>query len=286
MKKATVCFMWQPSLAHVKWFVSQEEAAQLAPPPPWMSSGFLILAVLLFCGLSRLAVSYPEPPSKAKDWTVIPLLRVALAICLLGGSLNGYLLAPNFAFDYSLCDSALRLTQALVGLILLADARGAWGVLLLCLFVPFAEIPEHADALGVTLLLLMAPQERPTDSLAFVWARGLVGFAFVSLALSEKLIHPELSMAFLQIHQWNFLSFLGVSDGVFALAIGAVEVLLGLMLMAGLYPRLCGLFLISIMTTTVFLAGGVELLGHMPCMVFAYALWVSRGQGLPRQRLA
>lgn len=260
---------------------------QVAPealPSPWLCLGFLILATTGFLALRPLAERYPEPLANKPDWSVLPLLRVALGLSLIGASILGYLLTPNFALSLSTAGIIARIYQGLVGAILLCDRRGGWGVLALCLLLPLPDILEHADTIGLALLLVLAPQERPTDSQMFVYARAMVGLAFVTLGLTEKLLQPELALAFLQTHSWNLLSPLGVSDGVFVCCAGAVEVLLGLLLIGGVYPRVCGFSLLALMGTTTLFGGALELIGHMPLLVFAYALLVSRASrraGLP-----
>ena len=67
-----------------------------------------------------------------------------------------------------------------------------------------------------------------------------VGISLVMVAFTEKLANPQLAHSFLQQHPLNFTAALGMpmSDATFVLCAGSVELLIGLFVVFGLFPRL------------------------------------------------
>lgn len=67
-----------------------------------------------------------------------------------------------------------------------------------------------------------------------------LGISLVTVAFTEKLANPALAQSFLQQHPLNFTSFLGIPmpDELFVQCAGAVELLVGLFILFGLFPRL------------------------------------------------
>jgi uncharacterized membrane protein YphA (DoxX/SURF4 family) len=96
--------------------------------------------------------------------------------------------------------------------------------------------------------------------------RLLLGLSLAFVALTEKLANPALAKAFLEHYPLNFSSWVGlpVSDEFFILGAGTTELIIGLCLAFGLFPRLVILtaWLFINMTLTIF--NWVELLGHLP----------------------
>ena len=86
------------------------------------------------------------------------------------------------------------------------------------------------------------------------------------VAFTEKLANPELARAFLQHHPLNFTAWLHIpmSDDLFMLCAGSTELLIGLCLIFGIFPRLivASAWLLINMSLTVF--NWVELVGHLP----------------------
>ena len=116
---------------------------------------------------------------------------------------------------------------------------------------------------------LLFPRLEPPPhlvKLALPALRVAVGLSLAMVAFTEKLANPDLGRAFLQEYPLNFTPYLGVplSDDTFILCAGATELLIGLFLVFGLFPRAIigtAWFVINV-TLTVFL--WTELLGHLP----------------------
>ena len=93
-----------------------------------------------------------------------------------------------------------------------------------------------------------------------------VGISLVTVAFTEKLANPQLALSFLQQHPLNFTAALGMpmSDATFLLCAGSVELLIGLFVVFGLFPRLIILFAWLPFNLTLTIFDWVELIGHLP----------------------
>ncbi|MFM2415125.1 MAG: hypothetical protein RI911_818, partial [Candidatus Parcubacteria bacterium] len=92
------------------------------------------------------------------------------------------------------------------------------------------------------------------------------GATLFVLGFSEKILHPEFGMYFLEHYRWNFMQYLGLpySDYLFTVSAGSVESLLGLVFLLGIMTRFNALVVAIFFTIPVFILGPVELAGHMP----------------------
>ena len=92
------------------------------------------------------------------------------------------------------------------------------------------------------------------------------GLGLTIVAFTEKLANPELARVFLQHHPLNFTAWLHIpmSDDIFVLCAGSTELLIGLCLIFGIFPRLivASAWVLINMSLTVF--NWVELVGHLP----------------------
>jgi uncharacterized membrane protein YphA (DoxX/SURF4 family) len=116
---------------------------------------------------------------------------------------------------------------------------------------------------------LLFPALEPSAELSR-WAmsslRFMTGAGLAVVAFTEKLANPELAKAFLEHYPLNFTRWLGIplSNETFVLCAGTTELLIGLCLMFGLFPRtiIITAWLFINMTLTIF--SWVELVGHLP----------------------
>ena len=119
-----------------------------------------------------------------------------------------------------------------------------------------------AAGLGVALVCPSAAQAHEK----WVSLRVATGGGLALSPSREKLANPALARAFLQAHPLNFTPWLGVPipDDLFILCAGTTELIIGLCLIFGLFPRLVILtsWLFINMTLTIF--NWVELVGHLP----------------------
>lgn len=82
-----------------------------------------------------------------------------------------------------------------------------------------------------------------------------MGVSLITLACTEKLLYPELSMQFLAEHQWNFMQtlFPWFSDQLFVFSTGMAEMLFGVVFILGYVTRITTLvialfFMVSVTT--------------------------------------
>lgn len=122
-----------------------------------------------------------------------------------------------------------------------------------------------------------AIRDRPADSSlleppphlaarAMLVLRVATGLGLAVVAFTGKLANPELAQAFLQRYPLNFTPWLGLPmpDQLFVLCAGSTELLIGLCLAFGFFPRaiIATAWLFINMTLTIF--NWVELVGHLP----------------------
>jgi uncharacterized membrane protein YphA (DoxX/SURF4 family) len=86
------------------------------------------------------------------------------------------------------------------------------------------------------------------------------------VAFTEKLANPQLASAFLDRYPLNFTTWMGIpmSNELFVFCAGTTELIIGLFLVFGLFPRVIIItaWLFINMTLTIF--NWVELVGHLP----------------------
>jgi uncharacterized membrane protein YphA (DoxX/SURF4 family) len=116
---------------------------------------------------------------------------------------------------------------------------------------------------------LLFPALEPSPALA---RRGMtalrisIGAGFAFVAFTEKLANPALAHTFLSQFQLNFTSGLGVplSDQAFIWCAGTTELLIGLFLAFGIFPRVIIIAAWGIINLTLTIFSWVELVGHLP----------------------
>jgi hypothetical protein len=96
--------------------------------------------------------------------------------------------------------------------------------------------------------------------------RVSLGIGLVLVALTEKIWNIPMGLAFLADHHFNFFPYIGmpIDDTKFLLIAGAVELVVGLMLIAGAYVRLVILITLIPFNLTLPFMGWRELVGHLP----------------------
>lgn len=100
--------------------------------------------------------------------------------------------------------------------------------------------------------------------------RVMLGLQLMCLAAHDKLLHPGISLAFVEKYRFvNFVAWSGFEDFTnlhFVIGAGMCEVLLGVLLVCGFVPRLVSGALLAIFTLTGLIFGIRELSGHLPIM--------------------
>lgn len=80
------------------------------------------------------------------------------------------------------------------------------------------------------------------------------GVSLIILAFTEKLMYPELSLAFLEVHNWNFMKLLGLSwysNELFVLSAGFAELIFGVLFILGYITRVTTALIALFFATSV-----------------------------------
>jgi uncharacterized membrane protein YphA (DoxX/SURF4 family) len=228
------------------------------------------------------------PESRATFYAWVPsLLAIHLAIPLFILGLAGKLFSPNHPLAGSQAH-LLGLVQVGIALTLFYGifTRLAAVALALTWFGAIGVIGVEAalenihylgfalfffcagrSACSIDRLLFPTLQPRATSmALAMPLLRTFIGLSLIVVAFTEKLANPSLALEFLRQHPLNFTPFFGtpMSDAAYSSCCGAVELLVGLCVLFGFFPRavLIVAWLPFNLTLTVF--SWVELVGHLP----------------------
>jgi hypothetical protein len=284
--------------AHEKWFYDASRFptrwdALLRPSAMAAVGGVLALTALAWllwrAREKRDVIPGPQAlgakdAGRARFYSLVPLiLGIHLGLPLIVLGIEGTLFSPN----NPLSDASLHwIGLAEIGLSLcflyggLTRVAGV-GLGIVWLFgvglVGLESMLENAHYLGFAAFFFLAgrgpyavdpllfPRLAPSPRLvrlALPALRIAVGLSLAFVALTEKLANPELALAFLRVYPLNFMP--AMSDDTFVLCAGATELLIGLFLVLGLFPRaiiVTAWFFVNV-TLTVFLWR--ELLGHLP----------------------
>ncbi len=293
--------------AHLKWFVDESQLQAhlyknlVSYALAWVGiTGVFILLSLI---LDRLfpKISSPWEPKRIEKYAT-SILSVSLGASLLISALDGSLFSMNIKNTGAL-NFALML-EGFIGLSLIFGlAVRQASVLLICLWLVAAIIVgwvvtlENLWILGAAIFFLL--RGRPllryshedlfsvfdneiSQAHAISFLRIFIGANLIFLGFSEKIMVPELGLAFLQEHHWNFMAALGVpwfTDELFVFSAGAVEIILGLFLLAGWAVRLTAAALAILFLIPPFFMGAEEMIGHIPHIsIVVMLLLFGRGQ--------
>lgn len=288
--------------AHEKWFFDAEpyrtDWAQAFKFPQILAVAIAV-ALTVALGVAWLKwgrrAMLPGPEAlgattdgRARFYALVPLIigiHAALPLMVLG--ITGQLFSPNHQLDGAWV-YWLGVAQIGIGLSFLYGGMTRLAGAALCLLwligagvVGLEAMFENAHYLGfgaffvltgrgpyaIDRLLIPALEPTPRLSrLAMPCLRIGTGLGLAVVAFTEKLANPELARAFFQRYHLNFTGWLHIpmSDDTFVLCAGSAELMMGLCLMFGIFPRLivASMWLLINMSLTVF--SWVELVGHLP----------------------
>ncbi|GAC1387542.1 MAG: hypothetical protein NVSMB33_17160 [Ktedonobacteraceae bacterium] len=291
--------------AHEKWFADGQKY------PPQFAL-FFTLPVLLMIGLSCLGVAllagirvlvggdnrFPNIGFlRYYDRSNQVILAVQTAISLIAVAVGLRIFAPNLLVGSSPLGFLLAGAEIFVafsfisGLLTRIGAVALIGLFFFSFFLyPVWAVLEQTVYVGIALYLLImgrglvkpGPHREPLSAFARYWRiaplllRVGAGTSIVVLAFTEKLLDPQLALAFLKTHpNFNVAQLIGLTwftNERFILAAGAVELTIGLALISGILPKLVifGMF-VPFNLTLPFLPA-TELLGHLPIFAVMYVL--------------
>ena len=304
----------RPAYAHLRWFVSEAEASEqeqyiMDTTSVLVVLGALCIAVILWF-MHRQRRRLPCAPALEKlssrretvEWRIIAVLA---GIMLIDNVRTGVFLAPNLVLPGNVLVVVGAVAQALLALILIFQVSFVIsGVLIVValllagLYFPIPVLLDYLFEFGLLAAAFIAvgPRLSPIDrriygmtevdpqrvaTLPLPLIRIGVGLTLVVLAIHNKLLSPALPLAFLAEHDFNFMPMLGFTqftDLHFAFASGVAELVLGLLLIAGIATRGVTLILTFFFVTTMIILGPMELTGHLPIFGIAILMLI-RGSG-------
>jgi uncharacterized membrane protein YphA (DoxX/SURF4 family) len=219
---------------------------------------------------------------------VVPLiLAIHVAVPLLISGVQGRLFSPNvvlppiWANFLGLAETAIALalfygafTRAasvalaalwLVGVLVVGPERMLENVF----YLGFAAFFFLAGRGPIAVDRFALPRLEPSPELvryAMTALRMGLGASLIVVAFTEKLANIPLGLEFLEHYPLNFTAALGIplADEVFVICAGAVELLVGLWLLLGVFPREIVLIAWLPINLTLTIFNWTELAGHLP----------------------
>jgi|JI10StandDraft_1071094.scaffolds.fasta_scaffold00903_21 uncharacterized membrane protein YphA (DoxX/SURF4 family) len=276
------------AFAHVKWFVDSEEVISRSHGATafynWSSKEVLvwslitIITVFIFSIIDR----YAKTPKRILDIglthekTINRISQVILGVFLVTVSyIWKIVIVPDMHVD-SIFLALLQFFQVVIGLMFIFNMKpryAALGLIVLCAGITLSQgvvvLLENAIllGLGVYFFIVHSSEESRVFRLnkhAVEIVRIATGVSLITLAFTEKLLYPELSLEFLAVHHWNFMQpvFPWFTNELFVLSTGFAEVIFGILFIMGYITRtttiLIALFFLASVTTMLVQFGAWE----------------------------
>jgi hypothetical protein len=258
--------------------------------------GITFMATAVYRARGRRSV-VPGPIALGMPWenyvrllSWVPLvIGVHMGITLLVSGVSRQLFVPNLVLPVNLLGGLLGMVEIAIALSFIygALARPAAAALAVLWIVGMLvcrplRLMEHAEIVGISFFLFATGRgplafdmafeklNKPVNSLipfAVPVLRVALGIGLTVVAFTEKLWNIPMGLAFLSEHHFNFFPYIGlpgIDDTRFLLIVGTIELLVGLMLIAGTYVRLIILVTLIPFNLTLPFLGWRELVGHLP----------------------
>lgn len=280
--------------AHTKWFATETPLPYVTTEPTalYLSIWALIALFIVVLGVyferhNILSLSFLSPKKDHSFQRAAASFSMVTGAFLLLAGTHQYVFSPNLSAMLGMPESLIML-QILIGISLLIGFFERFAALLLgflwllvlmhagpisalediwvlsTAFFIFVMGNDYFDMFPIRALQKHVIHLQKYALPVLRWGTGLT---LLILGFSEKILHPEFGINFLQLYQWNFMYNLGFtwySDYLFTLSAGAVESLFGLIFILGILTRFNALVLTIFFTVPMFILGPIELAGHMP----------------------
>lgn len=291
-------------LLHERWFLEDSrfpvEYDLALTPRTWIplgiAAGVTALAVIVWRARGRRAL-IPGPIELGMKWknyqdvlSWMPLvIGVHTAVTLLVSGVGLKLFVPNLTLPANFLGALFGIIEIAVALSFIYGALTRLAAVALAIawlggalvFGP-VRLLEQSIFLGIAFFLFVSGRgplafdmsmeklHRPIERLmpyAVPVLRILTGFSIVVVAFTEKLWNPDMGLAFLAEHHFNFFPALGIpaiGDPEFIFLAGLIELTFGMLLISGAFVRLVILILWVPFNLTLPMLGWSELAGHLP----------------------
>jgi len=291
-------------ILHERWFLDESRfpvqfdtwSSANSLLPIAIAGGLTAIATVIYRARGRHTV-VPGPIALGMPWenyvrllTWVPLvIGVHMGVTLLVSGVSRQLFIPNLNLPVNLLGGLLGMIEIAIALSFIYGAltRPAAAVLAFIwlvgtmVFGPLRLI-EHTEILGVAFFLFVTGRgplsfdmaldrlNKPIAALvpyAVPVLRVALGVGLTIVALTEKVWNLPMALAFLEEHNFNFFPYIGltqIDNTKFVLIAGTVELVVGLMLIAGTYVRLVILISLIPFNLSLPFMGWRELVGHLP----------------------
>jgi hypothetical protein len=291
-------------ILHERWFLDETKfpvqfgtwSSPESLVPVAVAVGITVAATLIWRARGRHSV-VPGPIALGMPWenyvrllTWVPLvIGVHMGVTLLVSGVSRQLFVPNLALPVNLLGGLLGMVEIAIALSFIygalarpaAAALGLTWIIGMLVFGPLRLI-EHTEILGVAFFLFATGRgplafdmvldklNKPVGPLipyAVPVLRVSLGIGLTIVAFTEKLWNIPMGLAFLSEYRLNFFPYIGlpgIDDTKFLLIAGTVELLTGLMLIAGTYVRLMIIVTLIPFNLSLPFFGWTELVGHLP----------------------
>jgi len=289
---------------HERWFTDESRfpvqwgtwSSSNSLVPIAVAMGITLIATAIYRAQGRRSV-VPGPISLGMPWdnyvrllTWVPLvIGVHMGVTLLVSGVSRQLFVPNLELPVNLLGGVLGMVEIAIALsfiygALARPAAAALGILWLVGMLVFGPLRliEHTEIPGIAFFLFATGRgplafdmaldrlNKPVSSLipyAVPVLRIALGVGLTIVAFTEKIWNIPMGLAFLADHNFNVFPYIGmpgIDDTKFLLIAGTVELLVGLMLIAGTYVRLIIIVTLIPFNLTLPFLGWRELVGHLP----------------------
>lgn len=289
------------AVAHEKWFHDNEnfglrwDLFMLPLPLVFVGAIVLVTFAVGLWWLRRRNGFVPGPESfKTTDerrsalYALIPLiLGIHVAVPLLVSGVQGQLFTPDnqlptgWKYFIGLTEMGIALALfygaftrlAAIALAVLWFAGifvvGLEPMLESSMFLGFAAFFFLAGRGPISIDRLILPRLEPSAKsmeMAVPALRIGLGLSLIVVAFTEKFANIPLALSFLERFPLNFTAALGIpmSNETFILCAGAVELLVGLWILFGIFPREIILIAWIPINLTLTVFNWIELVGHLP----------------------
>jgi len=291
-------------ILHERWFTDESRfpvqfstwSSSNSLIPIAVAVGITAIATVVYRARGRQSV-VPGPIALGMPWenyvrllSWVPLvIGVHMGVTLLVSGVSRQLFVPNLELPVNFVGGVLGMVEIAIALSFIygALARPAAAALALLwiagmlVFGPLRLI-EHTEILGIAFFLFATGRGplafdmsfdklnkpvKPLIPYAVPVLRAALGIGLTIVAFTEKLWNIPMGLAFLSEHHFNFFPYIGlpgIDDTKFLLIAGTVELLVGLMLIAGTYVRLIIVVTLIPFNLTLPFLGWRELVGHLP----------------------
>ena len=289
---------------HERWFLDESKfpvqfdtwSSANSLIPIGVAVGITIFATMIYRARDRHTV-VPGPIHLGMPWenyvrllTWVPLvIGVHMGVTLLVSGVSRQLFIPNLVLPVNLLGGLLGMIEIAIALsfiygALTRPAAAVLGVLWIIGVIVFGPIRliEHTEILGIAFFLFVTTRgplafdmaldrlNKPVGPLvpyAVPMLRIALGIGLTVVALTEKIWNIPMGLAFLAEHNFNFFPYIGmpqIDNTKFLLIAGTIELVVGLMLIAGTYVRLVILITLIPFNLSLPFMGWRELVGHLP----------------------